>query len=262
MKAAQRKTALTAHAPISENAHRGYQLLLASLPRTRTALTTRRRWRNRVSVRRGASGRVLYNYFRDYDPAVSRYVEADPIGLDGGVNLYAYANSSPIDTEDPAGELGVIGALFGGGLDLAYQTLIEGKSLKCVNWAQVGGAAALGAIGGAGIGGAFKLSKGSMKTANALRRYRRGNDIPRTHDVHHWGIERSSSLGRRLPDGVVNHPANLNPIPRALHQDLHNRFGPVQRWWHGTPDWAKAAEISALSGGAAEQIDSECGCEK
>jgi len=27
-----------------------------------------------------------YNYFRDYDPAIGRYVESDPIGLRGGLN--------------------------------------------------------------------------------------------------------------------------------------------------------------------------------
>jgi RHS repeat-associated protein len=97
---------LTAHAPISENAHRGYQLLPASLPRTRTLLPTRRRWRNRVSVRRRASGRVHYNYFRDYDPAIGRYVESDPIGLRGGTNTFAYVDANPLAKIDPSGLMG------------------------------------------------------------------------------------------------------------------------------------------------------------
>ncbi|HEY0722461.1 MAG TPA: RHS repeat-associated core domain-containing protein [Pyrinomonadaceae bacterium] len=37
----------------------------------------------------------IYNYFRDYDPAIARYVESDPIGLEGGVNTYQYARSLP-----------------------------------------------------------------------------------------------------------------------------------------------------------------------
>jgi RHS repeat-associated protein len=94
---------LTAPVPISENAHRGYQLLPAPLPRTRTLLTTRRRWRNRVSVRRRASGRAHYNYFRDYDPAIGRYAQSDPIGLADGPNTYSYSANNPSQNVDPAG---------------------------------------------------------------------------------------------------------------------------------------------------------------
>jgi RHS repeat-associated protein len=41
-----------------------------------------------------------YNYFRDYDPATGRYVESDPIGLDGGLNTYGYGLANPIKYTD------------------------------------------------------------------------------------------------------------------------------------------------------------------
>jgi RHS repeat-associated protein len=44
-----------------------------------------------------------YNYFRDYDPATGRYLEADPIGLAGGVNVYAYVQANPVRYVDPSG---------------------------------------------------------------------------------------------------------------------------------------------------------------
>jgi len=43
------------------------------------------------------------NWYRDYDPAVGRYVESDLIGLDGGVNTYAYDDEDPIGLLDANG---------------------------------------------------------------------------------------------------------------------------------------------------------------
>lgn len=45
-----------------------------------------------------------YNYFRDYDPSTGRYIQSDPIGLDGGLNTYLYGNANPLRYVDPTGE--------------------------------------------------------------------------------------------------------------------------------------------------------------
>jgi RHS repeat-associated protein len=46
---------------------------------------------------------LAYNYFRDYDPNIGRYVESDPIGLDGSADPYLYAENNPTMAIDPLG---------------------------------------------------------------------------------------------------------------------------------------------------------------
>ncbi|NYZ70408.1 RHS repeat-associated core domain-containing protein, partial [Endozoicomonas sp. SM1973] len=43
-----------------------------------------------------AESGLFYNYFRDYDPTLGRYIESDPIGLEGGLNTYGYAYQNPL----------------------------------------------------------------------------------------------------------------------------------------------------------------------
>jgi len=45
-----------------------------------------------------------YNYFRDYDPSTGRYIESDPIGLNGGsFSTFDYVGGNPVSVADPMG---------------------------------------------------------------------------------------------------------------------------------------------------------------
>jgi len=44
-----------------------------------------------------------YNLYRDYDPTLGRYLQADPIGLDGGDNVYGYVGGNPVGWVGPEG---------------------------------------------------------------------------------------------------------------------------------------------------------------
>lgn len=51
-----------------------------------------------------------YNLNRYYNPVLGRYMEADPIGLEGGWNPYAYAENDPVNKVDPSGLYAYINA--------------------------------------------------------------------------------------------------------------------------------------------------------
>jgi len=122
---------------------------------------------------------LYYNYFRDYDAASGRYVQADPIGLAGGINPYLYANGSPLRHTDPSGEFAFVGAVIGAAVEAAVQAY-DNYSNGCdlldyhnYSFTNIGIAAAGGAFapGWLSVGKkAFTSGKAISKLASQFRR--------------------------------------------------------------------------------------------
>ena len=72
-----------------------------------------------------ASG-LDYNMMRDYDPTLGRYIEADPIGLSGGINVYGYVEQNPLNGSDPLGLCTETNPSGLSNLDIALQGFLQG----------------------------------------------------------------------------------------------------------------------------------------
>tara|TARA_R110000868_G_scaffold43628_1_gene146307 strand:- start:799 stop:5604 length:4806 start_codon:yes stop_codon:yes gene_type:complete len=209
-----------------------------------------------------------YNYFRDYDPEIGRYIQSDRLGLFDGPNTYGYAHQNPIMYTDPTGEFvpQILGFAFGAGLE--YFTN------PCATASDILLSGALGALGGgfgAKIGLKFAGNKGLNKQFSHLipSRYIRKNSP-------HYKRWLDNKLGRGLIKGNNKWNGNYVSVKRHFKHDpyawgnkafpgktLGQKWNPVRglldrvpnTWW-GT---GTGAGIGAGAGQLAPK-SGECGC--
>ena len=112
----------------------------------------------------------LYNFrARWYEPATGRWLSKDPIGLEGGLNLYVFCGDDPVNYRDPSGlwiNLAV-GFIIGGSMDIAAQMLIEGKSFSELDGLSILTSAAAGSLG-VGLGAGVAKLTGNIVARAAL----------------------------------------------------------------------------------------------
>jgi RHS repeat-associated protein len=176
----------------------------------------------------------LYYYrARYYSPNQQRFISEDPIGLNGGINVYGYVEGNPINLIDPMGlwawgdplPQGVVDGVAGFGDTMSFgfsgwargQMGFDGGVNKCSGAYGVGVAAGIGVgigmgVGGA-IGGGFRAEIGAWKSGG--RWFAGGRKIPHFHygrgpglGGHHlpyeagnWGRNFSANWGRGTAGG-------------------------------------------------------------
>jgi RHS repeat-associated protein len=124
-----------------------------------------------------AGAQHYYNRYRDYDVNTGRYIQADPIGLAGDDNPYAYARGNPLRYADPTGEFATQagGFAMGFGSDIAVQAFgnwLQGRNVfdyRCYDWGSALMSRVLGAVGVGPAKIAAKLDKGFVNLASPKR---------------------------------------------------------------------------------------------
>lgn len=155
-----------------------------------------------------------HNYFRDYDPALGRYIQSDPIGLSGGVNLYGYVKQNPLVYIDPEGTVFFLAP--------AVMSAVMGALNSwnpCLSLSDQIGSMALGAAAGF-VGGAFPFASLGVSAGVSLA----------TSAISVMTSSSSGSVGQSVVQGSASFGIGmLTGAASQVFRDsmLDNRFSPA-----------------------------------
>ncbi|MGI2030434.1 RHS repeat domain-containing protein, partial [Endozoicomonas acroporae] len=194
-----------------------------------------------------------YNRFRDYSPKIGRYIQADPIGLNGGNNGFSYVLGNPVSLVDEYGLCPAGGVLCATGAFvvgyLAKQTpgaLISASSNFGVEYAKSGDIKNAAKKGGYGLAMGY-MPGGSGVGFTALKTY--GGSIVGTKVVDRKSVMTAdahfnasvASAASVLTYPVTNFVVGAQPtlgqmlVAEGAGQSLEYLAGGVRDGWQNLP---------------------------
>jgi RHS repeat-associated protein len=169
-----------------------------------------------------------YNYHRYYNPKTGKYLTPDPIGLSGGINLYAYADQNPINEIDPYGLMGL--SIVTKTVKGAVKYISKNQAKKKLQ----------------NKGTVTVIGKGTSKKAKKLYKEAHPGKKLKRHDPHpddplskhkHWqkksGDGSHANFIDKILGGIVFIGSMLNPFD-AISGELANSDDLNS---NGIPDW-------------------------
>jgi RHS repeat-associated protein len=130
--------------------------------------------RRKSSKSRGLRPRVAGYLYRHYDPVTGRWLSRDPIGEQGGINLYGFVGNDGVNKWDLFGHSPGAGIAVGGGfhspglglgIDIGAATQVNTDCELCITYSATVRAGPVGGIHG-GVGGTFSSNVSTGPSAS------------------------------------------------------------------------------------------------